>query len=108
MKTGDDAGPAPTYVTESDEPLGGDGGPVFDVVVCGGTLGIFLATALQMRCGVFFSLLFPVQSSELALSSSFPRSPHLGEGGVVCDIINDDGGGGRGHGTRTSPFSLRC
>ena len=50
MKTGDDAGPAPTYVTESDEPLGGEGGPEFDVVVCGGTLGIFVATALQMRC----------------------------------------------------------
>lgn len=50
MKTGEDAGPAPTYVTESDEPLGVDGGPAFDVVVCGGTLGIFVATALQMRC----------------------------------------------------------
>eukprot|EP00903_Cladosiphon_okamuranus_P012374 g11597.t3 len=49
MKTGEDAGPAPTYVTESDEPLGEDGGPAFDVVVCGGTLGIFVATALQMR-----------------------------------------------------------
>lgn len=48
MKTGDDAGPAPAFVTESDAPLGG-GGPVFDVVVCGGTLGIFVATALQMK-----------------------------------------------------------
>lgn len=49
MKTGDDAGPAPTYVTESDTPLGAENPPAFDVVVCGGTLGIFVATALQMR-----------------------------------------------------------
>ncbi|CAM9859710.1 unnamed protein product [Ectocarpus sp. 4 AP-2014] len=49
MKTGDDAGPAPTYVTESDTPLGAENPLAFDVVVCGGTLGIFVATALQMR-----------------------------------------------------------
>ncbi|CAN0183211.1 unnamed protein product [Pylaiella littoralis] len=47
MKTGKDAGPAPTYVTESDTPLGTP--PAYDVLVCGGTLGIFVATALQMR-----------------------------------------------------------
>ncbi|CAN0355706.1 unnamed protein product, partial [Scytosiphon promiscuus] len=32
-----------------DTPLGPENPPAFDVVVCGGTLGIFVATALQMR-----------------------------------------------------------
>lgn len=49
MKTGNEAGPAPTFVTESEMPLGAENPPAFDVLVCGGTLGIFVATALQMR-----------------------------------------------------------
>ncbi|GAQ77784.1 Hypothetical protein KFL_000030600 [Klebsormidium nitens] len=55
MKTGREAGPAPETVkerrgswrdvgTSGQENLG-----VYDVVVCGGTLGVFLATALQLR-----------------------------------------------------------
>jgi hypothetical protein len=47
MKTGADAGPAPQFVKESCEPLAT--APVYDVVVCGGTLGIFMATALQLK-----------------------------------------------------------
>ena len=49
MKTGEEAGPAPTFVTESETPFGAENPPTFDVLVCGGTLGIFVATALQMR-----------------------------------------------------------
>lgn len=49
MKTGKDAGPAPQFVTESKTPLGVESPPAFDVLVCGGTLGIFVATALQMK-----------------------------------------------------------
>lgn len=49
MKTGEDAGPAPSFVKEDDTPLGVENPPTFDVLVCGGTLGIFMATALQMR-----------------------------------------------------------
>lgn len=47
-KTGSDAGPAPEFVREHPgSPLQG-GPPEFDVVVAGGTLGIFLATSLQL------------------------------------------------------------
>eukprot|EP00904_Undaria_pinnatifida_P002243 jgi/Undpi1/12019/HiC_scaffold_4.g01718.m1 len=49
MKTGQEAGPAPIFVTESETPFGVENPPMFDVLVCGGTLGIFVATALQMR-----------------------------------------------------------
>ncbi|CAN0368114.1 unnamed protein product, partial [Laminaria digitata] len=49
MKTGEEAGPAPNFVTESKTPFGAENSPTFDVLVCGGTLGIFVATALQMR-----------------------------------------------------------
>lgn len=45
-KTGKDAGEAPVFVREFSSPLPND--PAFDVVVCGGTLGIFLAAALQL------------------------------------------------------------
>lgn len=73
MKTGEEAGPAPTYVTESDEPLGEEEGPAFDVVVCGGTLGIFVATALQMRCVALWGLgcVLPVRG-KLGVYSLFP------------------------------------
>ncbi|CAM9708654.1 unnamed protein product [Choristocarpus tenellus] len=47
MKTGADAGPTPEFVRESPVPL--ETPPMFDIVVCGGTLGIFAATALQLR-----------------------------------------------------------
>ena len=48
MKTGAEAGPAPLFVTESSENLET---PTcdYDVAVCGGTLGIILATALQHK-----------------------------------------------------------
>lgn len=39
-------GPAPEFVREVDQPL--QAPPQFDVVMCGGTLGIFLACALQL------------------------------------------------------------
>ena len=48
MKTGDEAGPAPVFVTESDALINTPSCD-FDVAVCGGTLGIILATALQHR-----------------------------------------------------------
>lgn len=41
------SGPAPVFVREVAEPLMGT--PRFDVVMCGGTLGIFLACALQLQ-----------------------------------------------------------
>ncbi|KAG2435517.1 hypothetical protein HYH02_011811 [Chlamydomonas schloesseri] len=41
------AGPAPTFVSESPQPL--PAAPQYDVVVCGGTLGIFAAAALAAR-----------------------------------------------------------
>jgi hypothetical protein len=47
MKTGADAGPAPQFVKESNELLAT--APAYDVVICGGTLGIFMATALQLK-----------------------------------------------------------
>jgi hypothetical protein len=46
-QVGRDAGPPPTFVTTSAEPLPEQ--PDFDVVVCGGTLGIFLACALLLK-----------------------------------------------------------
>lgn len=55
MKTGRDAGPAPETVKErrgSWKEVGTSGQEkvdVYDVVICGGTLGVFLATALQLR-----------------------------------------------------------
>ena len=48
MKTGAEAGPAPVFVTESDEELA-SASCDYDVAVCGGTLGILLAAALQHR-----------------------------------------------------------
>ena len=48
MKTGAEAGPAPLFVTESDEELA-SASCDYDVAVCGGTLGILLAAALQHR-----------------------------------------------------------
>ena len=42
-------GPRPQFVVTSEEPLGVEMDA--DVVVCGGTLGIFLATSLQLRGG---------------------------------------------------------
>ena len=48
MKTGAEAGPAPVFVTESDEALA-SASCDYDVAVCGGTLGILLAAALQHR-----------------------------------------------------------
>ena len=39
-------GPGPQFVREVDQPLLAP--PQFDVVMCGGTLGIFLACALQL------------------------------------------------------------
>ncbi len=47
LARGRDAGPPPTFVTTSAEPLPEQ--PDFDVVVCGGTLGIFLACALLLK-----------------------------------------------------------
>eukprot|EP00877_Chromochloris_zofingiensis_P003085 jgi/Chrzof1/12778/Cz07g07080.t1_CRUP[v5.2] len=48
MKTGAEAGPAPKFVTTTQSPLGLNATD-FDVVVCGGTLGIFMAAALSMK-----------------------------------------------------------
>ena len=48
MKTGAEAGPAPVFVVESDEELA-SASCDYDVAVCGGTLGILLAAALQHR-----------------------------------------------------------
>lgn len=48
LQTGAAAGAAPTFVRTASSPLPG-GAPEFDVVVSGGTLGIFLAAALQLR-----------------------------------------------------------
>lgn len=47
VKTGRAAGEAPTFVRETDTPL--LKAPEFDVVIAGGTLGIFMATALQKK-----------------------------------------------------------
>jgi len=47
VKTGRAAGEAPTFVRETDTPL--PNAPEFDVVIAGGTLGIFMATALQKK-----------------------------------------------------------
>lgn len=46
MPTGRDAGPAPAFVRDSSEPIGKP--CEFDVAVCGGTLGVFFACALQL------------------------------------------------------------
>ena len=49
MKTGEEAGPAPPpFVVESKERMGVSACD-FDVCVCGGTLGILVAAALQAR-----------------------------------------------------------
>lgn len=47
-QTGAEAGPAPKFVTTTQSPLGLNATD-FDVVVCGGTLGIFMAAALSMK-----------------------------------------------------------
>lgn len=47
MKVGVEAGPVPEFVVESRDSLGVV--PEFDIVVCGGTLGIFMATAMQRK-----------------------------------------------------------
>jgi len=47
VKTGRASGEAPTFVRETDVPLSTS--PKFDVIVAGGTLGIFMATALQRK-----------------------------------------------------------
>jgi len=47
VKTGRAAGEAPTFVRETETPL--PNAPEFDVVIAGGTLGIFMATALQKK-----------------------------------------------------------
>lgn len=47
-KSKKEAGKAPVFVTESATPLQ-EGEPEFDAVVCGGTLGIFMAGALQNK-----------------------------------------------------------
>eukprot|EP00798_Chlamydomonas_sp_ICE-L_P008360 gene8360-3440_t len=49
MKEGAAAGPAPTFVQEVSQPLPDNASPTFDVTVCGGTLGIFAATALAQK-----------------------------------------------------------
>jgi hypothetical protein len=54
LQTGSDAGPPPEFVREHAGKLLPNGDPEFDVVVAGGTLGIFLAAALQ----VVFYLVF--------------------------------------------------
>lgn len=47
MKTGAEAGPAPSVVIEDKGPLKD---PItHDIIVCGGTLGIFFACALQLQ-----------------------------------------------------------
>ena len=46
-QAGQEAGAPPEFVTTSAMPL--PGAPEFDVVVCGGTLGIFLACALLLK-----------------------------------------------------------
>lgn len=46
-QTGPEAGPPPDFVRNVAEPL--KRAAQFDVVVCGGTLGIFLARALQVQ-----------------------------------------------------------
>jgi hypothetical protein len=45
------AGPAPQFVKKSSNPMSAaaDGQGTWDVVVCGGTLGVFLAAALAQR-----------------------------------------------------------
>lgn len=47
VKTGRAAGEAPTFVRETDTLL--PNAPEFDVVIAGGTLGIFMGTALQLK-----------------------------------------------------------
>ena len=49
MRTGDAAGAAPTFVTECASAVAGFRGCDYDVAVCGGTLGILAAAALQAR-----------------------------------------------------------
>lgn len=46
---GGDAGPAPQFVKEMTTESIAEGGPQYDVVVCGGTIGIVFACALQLR-----------------------------------------------------------
>jgi hypothetical protein len=48
LQEGAAAGPAPQFVATTASPLGG-AGPEYDVVVCGGTLGIFAAVSLALR-----------------------------------------------------------
>ncbi len=55
------AGPAPAFVRQVKEPL--QAPPRFDVVMCGGTLGIFLACALQLsglRCGYIYEMIWRI------------------------------------------------
>lgn len=52
LQTGPAAGPAPQFVRSSGRSISATAttsSPVFDVCVCGGTLGIFLAAALAQK-----------------------------------------------------------
>lgn len=49
VRSGEPMPEPPAFVKEVDGPLPGASQPEFDVIVCGGTLGIFIATALQRR-----------------------------------------------------------
>lgn len=43
------SGPAPQFISEVESPVLGGASPEFDVAVAGGTMGIFMACALQLR-----------------------------------------------------------
>ena len=70
-------GPAHQFVREVPTPLPGTA--TYDVVVCGGTLGIFLACALQLK-GLRYMLLLlrpPTHAPCVALCAHSPCTIHL-------------------------------
>ena len=71
MQAGREAGAPPEFVTTSAAPL--PGAPDFDVVVCGGTLGIFLACALLLQ-GCRRALSVPWPSLWHTALSSLPEA----------------------------------
>lgn len=70
-------GPAPQFVREVPTPLPGTA--TYDVVMCGGTLGIFLACALQLKGLRYVPLLPPTTAYAecVALCAWPPSTSHL-------------------------------
>eukprot|EP00884_Botryococcus_braunii_P001077 jgi/Botrbrau1/10970/Bobra.0383s0024.1 len=89
MKEGEEAGPPPKFVQNAEGPL--PGLVSYDVVVCGGTLGVFLACALQLR-GFRVAVVErgPLKGREQEWNISRKELQELSEQGVLAEEEMDE------------------